>query len=62
MESCRFSKSNTIGQEIGVLARGEEEAGYNEVRFDGSALASVVYFYRLQAGSYVDTKKLLLLR
>ena len=53
---------NTIGQEVAVLARGEEEAGYHEVKFDASALASGVYFYRLQAGSYVDTKKLLLLK
>jgi hypothetical protein len=57
-----LSVYNTIGQQVGVLAQGEEEAGYHEVKFDASALASGVYFYRLQAGGYVDTKKLLLLR
>jgi len=40
---------------------GVEEPGYHEVKFDGSALASGVYFYIILAGSFVDTKRLLLL-
>jgi hypothetical protein len=38
------------------------EAGVHEVKFDGSDLARGVYFYRLQAGDYVATKKLLLMK
>jgi hypothetical protein len=57
-----LSVYNTLGQQVATLVNGEMEAGYHSVRFDGSKLASGVYFYRLQAGTYVETKKLLLLR
>ncbi len=53
---------NTLGQQVAALVNESEDAGIYEVRFDGGGLASGVYFYRLQAGSYVNTKKLLLLR
>ena len=53
---------NTLGQQVAVLQNGEQQAGYHEVRFDASGLASGVYLYRLTAGSYVETRRLLLLR
>jgi hypothetical protein len=51
-----------LGRELSVLVNERRDAGVYEVKFDGSNLASGVYFYYLQAGSFVDTKALLLLR
>ena len=53
---------NTLGQQVALLQNGEQEAGYHEAKFDGRNLSSGVYFYRLQAGTFVETKRLLLLR
>ena len=49
---------NTLGLRVALLIEREDHAGYHEVRFDGSGLAAGVYFYRLQADEYVETKKM----
>ncbi|MCX6161232.1 MAG: T9SS type A sorting domain-containing protein, partial [Ignavibacteriae bacterium] len=54
---------NVLGKEVAVLVDREMSAasGY-KVKFDASALPSGVYFYRLQAGDFVDTKRMLLIK
>ncbi len=51
---------NMLGQEVAKLVNADMDAGYHEVHFDGRNLASGVYFYRMQAGGHVETKKLFL--
>ena len=58
----RLSVYDMLGREVSVLLNERREAGVHEVRFDGSNLASGVYFYRLTAGDFLQTRRLLLLR
>jgi hypothetical protein len=51
-----------LGREVATLVNGVEEPGYKSVTFDGTKFSSGLYFYRLTAGGYIETKKLLLLR
>ncbi len=51
-----------LGREVQVLVNQREIAGVHSVTFNASNLPSGVYFYRLEAGTYHDTKKLLLLK
>ncbi|UCD37973.1 MAG: family 43 glycosylhydrolase [Fidelibacterota bacterium] len=51
---------NLIGQEVGTLFEGFREPGRYTVTFDGTGLSSGVYLYRLEAGSFIETKKLIL--
>jgi hypothetical protein len=53
---------DVLGREIAVLKDGFAEAGVHRVTFDGSHLASGIYFARLDAGSFSQTKKVILLK
>ncbi len=51
-----------LGKEVAVLLSGELNSGEYQKQWDASNLTSGVYFYKLQAGGFVETKKLLLLK
>jgi hypothetical protein len=53
---------DVLGNEVATLLNGVKPAGNYEVTFDASSLSSGTYFYRLQAGSFVETKKMLLIK
>lgn len=53
---------DVLGKEIRTLVNERQNAGTYTIRFDGSGLPSGVYFYRLQAGNYSATKKLLFMK
>jgi hypothetical protein len=51
-----------LGREVAELVNGRQEAGSYTVSFNTKGLSSGVYFYRLNAGSFVSTKKLILMK
>jgi len=53
---------NILGQAIITLINGEKPIGSYEVEFDASTLSSGIYFYQLKSGSFVVTKKMLLMK
>ncbi len=53
---------NLLGQEIATLVNEQKPVGNYEVNFDASNLPSGVYIYKMKAGEYVQTKKMVLLK
>jgi len=53
---------DVLGNEVATLVNEEKPAGSYEVAFDAAQLSSGIYFYKLQAGSFVETKKMILLK
>jgi aminopeptidase N len=51
-----------LGKEVATLVNGEMNPGRYTVRWDAGNLPSGVYFYRLQAGQFAETKKLVLMK
>jgi hypothetical protein len=53
---------DVLGREIAALVNEEKLPGIYEVKFDASSVASGIYFYKMQAGAFVQTKKMILVK
>ena len=53
---------NILGQKVASLVDGKQKAGYKTARWDASSFSSGIYFYKLQAGDFVQTRKMAVLK
>ena len=62
MEFVTLKVYDVLGNEIANLVSEEKRIGNYEIEFNASKLPSGIYFYQIQAGSFVETKKMVLLK
>jgi hypothetical protein len=62
LSKVKLTLFNLLGEEVATLVNEEKLAGNYSVEFNAASLPSGVYFYRLQAGSFVETKKMILMK
>ncbi|MFA5831869.1 MAG: SBBP repeat-containing protein [Bacteroidota bacterium] len=53
---------DVLGREVATLVNEEQSAGWKEVRWNASKVSSGIYFYKIQAGNYVEVKKMLVVK
>ncbi len=53
---------DVLGNEVATLVNEEKEAGIYEVEFSATGITSGIYFYKLQAGSFVETMKMIIIK
>lgn len=58
----RLEVFNMLGQRVALLVNEAQQAGRYDVRFDASGLSSGMYLYRIQAGSMILTRKMVLVK
>jgi hypothetical protein len=61
-ENVKLTVYDMLGREVAVLVNEKVNAGTYDVQFNGTNVASGVYFYRLEAGSFTDVKKMTLVK
>ena len=60
--SVKLSVYNLVGEEVSVLVNQEVDAGFYEATFNAADFPSGIYFYKLQSDSFVETKKMVLMK
>jgi len=58
----RISVTDLLGREVSEITNGFMNAGKHQVVFDGAGFASGVYFYKIESGKFIDTKKMVLIK
>jgi len=58
----RLAIYDLLGKEVAVIANDRQLAGAHAILFDGAALASGIYICLMQAGNFMDTKKIVLVK
>jgi hypothetical protein len=53
---------NTLGQKVATLVDSKQQAGYRSVVLDASEVSSGLYFYKLTAGDFTETKRMMLVK
>ena len=61
-EQVRLDIYDVLGRHVTTLVNARQDAGYHTVSFDAGRLSSGAYIYRLQAGSYVQTRSMLFIK
>ena len=51
-----------LGRKVETLVQGEQPAGYHQATWNADEASSGLYFYRIQAGEYAETRKMVLLK
>ena len=62
MSKVSLTIYNLLGEKVATLVNEEKVAGNYSVEFNAASLPSGVYFYRLQAGDFISTKKMILMK
>jgi hypothetical protein len=60
--NVHFDVFDVTGRHVATLINGSLSSGSHKIAFDGSRLASGIYFYRLQAGTFASTRKMVLIK